>query len=459
MGDAATVNEWLEGSPYSFPDDEMGEATAGALLHEQVRIVQRQQRLQRGFGALAEALRAELERDFDTRLVYESNAIEGVEATFSETKALLSTLDRRDSLSTFSFRQQVLEDHKLLEVVGHGQALRFVRELASNLSDGALREVDIRNIHRLAMASESRIAGHYKTTDNAISGREDLLTARSDDVGHHMRQFVDWLNMAPIHGPLLAAVAHAWIANIHPFEDGNGRVARLLANYALYRRGWPCLIVRSGAERQEYYDVLKHSDAGGDIGPLFSLFVRGLDRSLSEMADPAFARSIVDADLQRTDEYELWAGLHNSFTGRLQEAVTARGLDFEVVGWLKPPDFLYLKRRDPSGNGWFAKIRSSDGRIDLLLWFGYQSDALRAAVDRGALTAPSIFVSERDSAPIALHPYLPLWDDDRLNVHEITLQTIAGRDRLLVRRQTEVDACSVDEGVKAFAASLAGSFR
>ncbi len=456
MSEAATINDWLAGSPYSFPDDLEGESTAAALLTEQLRIVQRHGALQRTFEATTQAIRAELERDFDVRLVYESNAIEGVQATFPETRELLNTLDTRASLSAATFRQQVVEDRKLVEVIGHGRALQFVRELASSLPDRRLREVDLRNIHRLAMAHEPRIAGHYKTTDNEIAGRKDLLTARSDDVGHHMRLLIEWLNDAQIHGPLLATVVHAWLANIHPFEDGNGRVARLLANYVLYRSRWPCLIVRSGPEREEYYEALKHSDSGGDIAPLFGLFVKGLNRSLSELADPSFARSIIEADLRQSDEFEAWAGLHNTFTTRLREALGRRGLTLDVVGWLGPADFLYLKQRDPSGNGWYAKVRASDHGLDLLLWFGYQSETLTSAAGTKLVSAPSIFVSERDRAAIAMHPYRPLWEDGRLAVHEVTLQAVAGQDRLLLRQHDNVRAFSIDRGIGALATALRG---
>ena len=454
VSDAATINEWLRGSPYSFPTDEGGEQAAGDLLGDQWRVLQRQQDLRRKLEERAEALRLELERDFDVRLVFESNAIEGVQTSFPETRELMKLVQQADVLSAVTFRQQVMEDRKLLEVVGHGQALRFVRELASGFSDRRLREVDIRNIHALAMAHDGRIAGHYKVTDNAILGREDLLTARSDDVGHHMHQLVEWLNDAPIHGPLLATVVHAWIANIHPFADGNGRVARLLANYVLYRDHWPCLIVRSGVEREEYYDSLKHSDGGGDISPLFALFVKGLHRSLTEMGDPTFARKIFEADLDRAEEFETWAALHGTFTRRLNACLSERGLRMEVVGWLQPADYLYLKRREPSGNGWFAKVRSDDRPLDILLWFGYQSEELVAAATSPFRNAPSIFVSERDRAPVAMHPYRPLWNDSRLAVHEISLQPISGRDRLLVRRANEVTQCSLDDGIGALAAAL-----
>jgi len=86
-------------------------------------------------------------------------------------------------VSAYSFGRQVDEDPKLAEVLGHRRAVSFVRDLGRQVGRADFTEIDIRSIHLMVMASEPRIAGNYKTMDNSIAGRPDLLTARSDDVG------------------------------------------------------------------------------------------------------------------------------------------------------------------------------------------------------------------------------------------------------------------------------------
>lgn len=71
------------------------------------------------------------------------------------------------------------EDPKLTEVIGHRDAVQFVRQLATDIGHSGLREIDVRNLHRMLMASEPRIAGQYKVFDNQISGSKELLRART----------------------------------------------------------------------------------------------------------------------------------------------------------------------------------------------------------------------------------------------------------------------------------------
>ena len=68
-----------------------------------------------------------------------------------------------------------------------------------------------------------------------------------------------------------AAWLHHRFAQIHPFEDGNGRVARVLAAAVFLKSGYPALVVRDGAHRERYLDALESAD-GGDLKPLVDLF-------------------------------------------------------------------------------------------------------------------------------------------------------------------------------------------
>ena len=57
----------------------------------------------------------------------------------------------------------------------------------------------------------------------------------------------------------LAALFHYRYIRIHPFEDGNGRIARLMVNFILARHGWPMIVVRN-RKKQEYLEALHQSD-------------------------------------------------------------------------------------------------------------------------------------------------------------------------------------------------------
>ena len=84
-----------------------------------------------------------------------------------------------------------------------------------------------------------------------------------------MADLVDWYNTAEQEGKLspveLAALFHYRYIRIHPFEDGNGRIARLMVNYILTRHNYPMIVVRS-RKKSEYLEALRQADL--EVGPV-----------------------------------------------------------------------------------------------------------------------------------------------------------------------------------------------
>jgi Fic family protein len=106
---------------------------------------------------------------------------------------------------------------------------------------------------------------------------------RLDD---EMQQFVDWFNRDPIEPVLKAAQAHVWFVTIHPFDDGNGRIARAIADMALARsEGSPqrfySMSAQIRAERADYYRVLELTQRGTlDVTPWMDWFFGCLTRAI-----------------------------------------------------------------------------------------------------------------------------------------------------------------------------------
>jgi Fic family protein len=101
-----------------------------------------------------------------------------------------------------------------------------------------------------------------------------------------MRAFLKWFDATDSIDPVLkAAVAHLWFVTIHPFEDGNGRIARAIADMALARaEGTPqrfySMSAQIRAERGAYYDILETTQKGDlDITDWLQWFVGCLDRA------------------------------------------------------------------------------------------------------------------------------------------------------------------------------------
>ncbi len=108
-------------------------------------------------------------------------------------------------------------------------------------------------------------AGQYKTRPNSIITRYGTRFeyAAPEETPAFMTDLLDWYNAAEQSGELtpveLAALFHYRYIRIHPFEDGNGRIARLLVNYILSRHGWPMIVVRT-RKKQAYIEALHQAD-------------------------------------------------------------------------------------------------------------------------------------------------------------------------------------------------------
>jgi Fic family protein len=92
----------------------------------------------------------------------------------------------------------------------------------------------------------------------------------SERVPEEMRRFIAWFNEeVPLAAPVRAAIAHLWFESIHPFEDGNGRVGRALAEKSLSQNaGRPVILSLSEAieaKKPRYYEALKSAQRTNDI--------------------------------------------------------------------------------------------------------------------------------------------------------------------------------------------------
>lgn len=98
--------------------------------------------------------------------------------------------------------------------------------------------------------------------------------------------FLGWFEEQTKLDPVMkAAVAHLWFVTIHPFEDGNGRIARAIADLALARseknpQRFYSMSAQIRVERKAYYDTLERTQKGGlDITPWLTWFLDCLDRA------------------------------------------------------------------------------------------------------------------------------------------------------------------------------------
>jgi cell filamentation protein, protein adenylyltransferase len=171
-----------------------------------------------------------------------------------------------------------LKDH--LEALDHYDAIRYVRELARQATP--LTESDVRNLHSLVVKrSRPEIAGRYADLARYVRTETARHVFPSPaEIPALMGDLAAWLRLAP-HTPDPAFMAHLRLVEIHPFNDGNGRTARLLMNLVLIRAGYPPIAVRP-EDRPAYIRALQQSQSGQGTEAFSTLLYNRLDTTLDE---------------------------------------------------------------------------------------------------------------------------------------------------------------------------------
>jgi Fic family protein len=164
-------------------------------------------------------------------LTYTSNAIEGSTLTESETKVVLE-----DGLTVSG---KPLRDH--LDAVGHATAFDWMWNILTQEIPIPLTETHILKLHQLVVSSqEALLPGQYRNKAVFISGT-DYLPPEPGVIPALMTQLyqLEWPQWIQNYHPVEAAALFHWkLVTIHPFLDGNGRVARLAMNLALLKNGY-----------------------------------------------------------------------------------------------------------------------------------------------------------------------------------------------------------------------------
>ncbi len=211
-----------------------------------------------------------LEHSYDLELTYTSNAIEGNTLTAVETTLVIE--------QGITVAGKPLRDH--LEAIDHYEAIRYVRDIARR--SVPLTEMDVRSLHRLVMLrSHPGIAGSYATQGRFVltdSGRHAFPAPA--EIPALLGDFAAWLAQAA-DTPETAFTAHRRLVDIHPFNDGNGRTARLLMNLILIRGGYPPVAVRP-QDRPAYIHALQAAQDGQGSAAFDGLLYQRLDATMGE---------------------------------------------------------------------------------------------------------------------------------------------------------------------------------
>lgn len=198
--------------------------------------------------------------DFDLRFTHESTKIEGNTLSIAEVKTLLVD---KVSIGGKDLRE-------LYEVTNNQKAYKLIK---SRLEESAaLDEELIKDIHQVVM--ENILEGGLHRNYNVRITGADFTPPDWTEVRNNMKWFMaDFeTKKSDLNSIELAAFVHAEFVRIHPFQDGNGRTARLLLNFMLIKAGYQPVIIEA-KDRPIYYESLNDYAAAGNLESFYNLIL------------------------------------------------------------------------------------------------------------------------------------------------------------------------------------------
>jgi len=190
--------------------------------------------------------REKLNEDFVIRFTYNSNAIEGNRLTLRQTALIL-----KDKVIPSGVRA---EDYN--EAINGKECLEYIKNYKGELNTKFLEKING------VLTKNTRVVygGRIRFFDVQIQGSTHIPPPHTE-VKKHMLNFSKWYgaNKNKLHPFELAALIHAKLTWIHPFEDGNGRTARTVMNFILMKKGFPMFFIPF-EKREAYYQSLGSAD-------------------------------------------------------------------------------------------------------------------------------------------------------------------------------------------------------
>jgi len=179
---------------------------------------------------LSPALAEKLRQQANIRSAHFSTRIEGNRLTFNETEQVIQ------QGKLFPGRERDVK-----EVEHYYQALQIVHKWVEDRLD--ITEDRIMKLHAMLFSGRRAKPSPYRDGQNVVRDGEGTIVympPEAHDVPGLMSELIDWIHSAQTDyaAPVIAGVAHYQFVTIHPFYDGNGRSARMLATWILHKGGY-----------------------------------------------------------------------------------------------------------------------------------------------------------------------------------------------------------------------------
>jgi len=201
--------------------------------------------------------------------VYNTNAIEG--STLSEEEV------------TDVLKKRIASNEEEIEAKGVAKAIEYLKKTKEDLSLKLLLK-----LHKFCFEGSKHFAGKLRNVNVVIkNSRGEIMHAGvpKEELNDYLEDFIKWYkeNKQKFKPLVLAAIIHNQFEHIHPFQDGNGRVGRLLLNFILLKNNYPSINIMI-EDRQEYYNSLQDYSKKDDLKPTLKLLIKQYKKTLNEVS-------------------------------------------------------------------------------------------------------------------------------------------------------------------------------
>lgn len=199
--------------------------------------------------------------------VYNSNAIENSTLTLEETEKILNQV----ALDRYISEREIFEARNLARVVGY---------ISGKASEKELDREMIKLLHRMLMANiddtiagRFRQSGEYARVGSHIASPPEQLEELIQSMLYEYMALFD-----SVHIIKRLARLHLTFENIHPFNDGNGRIGRVIVNYILLREGYLPVNIKF-VDRSRYYEAFREFDREAKTAIMEEILFKALTNS------------------------------------------------------------------------------------------------------------------------------------------------------------------------------------
>ena len=205
---------------------------------------------------------------FTEEFVYNTNAIEG------------STI-QRDEVPEILHKQKPLGAEEL-ETKGVAKAVEYIKNAKEGLSIELMRK-----LHKICFEGSKSFAGQIRNVEVVIRNSKGEILHQGVPVSQlqlALKEMIGWhdKNKNKFKPLVLAAIMHNQFEYIHPFQDGNGRVGRLLLNFILLKNKYPPININL-EDRAEYYATLQEYQKNQNLKPTVEFLVKQYKKTLRKV--------------------------------------------------------------------------------------------------------------------------------------------------------------------------------